>query len=106
MKPHVNTQEILLVMNNSFYRKQFARNDFLHGESPTQNTAEQFEQACWYGFLGSILPDFIDLESKLFLWEIINHRSFLRLNLAVRPPVIDPAFSLNPEVFLNERQAN
>ncbi|HKH59654.1 MAG TPA: hypothetical protein VKA49_02425 [Flavitalea sp.] len=106
MKPDDNTQEILLVMNNSFSRKQFAENDVLDGESSIQNTSEQLEQACWNGLLGSILPELIDLESKFFLWEIINHRSFLRLNFAVQPAVIDPAFSLNPEFFLNERQSN
>lgn len=106
MKPHANTQEILLVMNNSFSKRQFAGKDFLHGQSPIENTPEQLEQACWNGLLGSILPELIDLERKFFLWEIINHRSFLLLNLAVQPPVIDPIFSLNPEFFLNERQAN
>ena len=106
MKSHETNQEILLVMNNSFSKRQFAKNDFLRGESPIQNTPEQLEQACWNGLLGSILPELIDLESKIFLWEIINHRSFLRLNLAVQPPIIDPAFSLNPEFFLNERQSN
>ena len=106
MKSHDNTQEILLVMNNSFSKRQFAKNDFLRGESPIQNTPEQLEQACWNGLLSSILPELIDLESKIFLWEIINHPSFLLLNLAVQPPVIDPVFSLNPEFFLNEGRAN
>jgi hypothetical protein len=106
MKPLDNTQEILLFTNNSFSKRQFVQNKMQPGESPSRKTPDQLEQACWNGMLSNILPDIVKLDNQLFLWEIINHRSFLRLTLGVRPPVLDPRFSLNPEFFLNEKHMN
>jgi hypothetical protein len=106
MKSLDNTQEILLLTNNTFSKRQFADNNFQPGESSARKTPDQLAQACWNGLLSSILPDIVNWESKLFLWEVINHRAFLRLSLGVRPPVIDPVFSLNPEFFLENKPMN
>ena len=106
MKPQNINQEILLLTTNRFSKKQFCEKNSQPGELPAGNISEQLEKACWNGMLRQILPDIIKHESKLLLWEIENHESFLRISLGLQPPVIDDFFSLNPDFFLPQKDMN
>ena len=106
MKPETTYQEILLLTTSRFSKKQFCENDIQPGELSPGNAPEQLEKACWNGLLGDMLPDVIKRNSKLYLWQIENHKTFLWISLGLQFPVIENFYALDPGFFLCCRQMN
>jgi hypothetical protein len=107
METNSTQQEILLLTNTSFSRRQWSEKDASDNNSSTDK--EQLENACWNGMLKEILPEvFIQAAEgeELFLWQVIEASSFLELELGEHPEVIDKEYSINPYAFLAGKSCN
>ena len=95
-------QEIILLTNSSLVRRQLFENDASEKNQNLTDT-EQLAAACWNGWLDEMLPEIIDTAEtgkSLYLWEIMQGRSFINLELCEFPQLIDTQFSINPHSFL------
>ncbi len=95
-------QEILLFTNTSFTQRELNGNDNPETKK-SLSPHEQLEAACWNGWLDEMMPDIIDSATdgnQLFLWEILQARAFLNIELCESPKVIDLQYSINPYAHL------
>jgi hypothetical protein len=95
-------QEIILLTNSSLVRRQLFENDASERKQNLPDT-EQLAVACWNGWLDEMLPEIIDRTDTgkgLYLWEIMQGKSFINLELCEFPQVIDVQFSINPYAVL------
>ena len=99
MKP-IN-QEILLMTDTTFAKKEWCEKD---GQSnKVASTNERLEEACWNGLLNEMLPDILEKSStgkNLSLWQIIQCRSFLEIDLYESYVSEDQIHSINPYLVL------
>ena len=109
MKPDSNSREILLLTTTSFSKRQLCERDSKENNS-LPNPAEQLEAACWNGLLDEILTGINEpsakVGEKLFLWNVENESSYLRLSMGDCPPSFEKEFSLNAHEFLSEQEWN
>ena len=103
---HTSTQqEILLLTGTSFSSRQWCQKD----ESADKNRLtekERLEEACWYGLVKEMLPElFRDSNNykKVFLWKILEGKSFLELDMGETPLNKDNFYSIDPYSFLGEK---
>ncbi len=95
-------QEILLIANSSFSKRGLVDKDAT-GNNKNASQAEQLIAACWNGWLSETLPEMMDTTtdgSNLYMWDIMQARFFIDIELCERPQTIDTYFSVNPYVFL------
>jgi len=103
------SQEVLLLINSSFTRKELWENDLPENNKMTASRQDKLEEACRNGLLQDWLPGTIKSEKKgekLFLWKIYPAKAFLCVELSQMPPSLSPAYSLNPYLFLALRNYN
>ena len=102
METNAVQQEILVLKNTSFAQRELFEKDALqNGQNLTH--AEQLEAACWNGWLNQMLPEIVDTSATgkdLYLWEIMQARSFLNMVLCEYPQTVDVQFSINPYAVL------
>jgi hypothetical protein len=102
METNYTQQEVLLMTGTTFtsshwYERDEARKDADPSES------ERLEDACWNGFLQTMLPEICMSASdgkSLYLWQIRKGQSFLQLDLSEAPGTIESRFSIDPYLFL------
>jgi hypothetical protein len=98
MKTNSVQQEILLIKNTSFSRRQLYERDTMeNGRSLPQ--AEWLESACWSGWLDAMLPEMVDISTSgksLYLWQIMQAKSSLCIELGESPKASDVQYSINP----------
>ena len=76
----------------SFTSRQWSIKD----ESPDKNNKsekERLEEACWFGVVKEILPELFHQsanEEKVFLWQIMEGKSFLELDMGEALEPIEP----------------
>src|SRR3954454_14686044 len=103
MKTNATQQEILLVKNSSFsHRELISKNPLENGQNLPFD--EQLEAACWNGWLNAMLPEIVDTSStgeELYLWQIMQAKSLLNIELCEYPRIIDVQYSINPYAFLS-----
>lgn len=95
-------QEILLVTNSSFSKREWVDKDAVENNR-NASQIEQLIAACWNGWLTETLPDVIDTAtdgSHLYMWDITQARSFIDIELCEHPQTVDTHFSINPYIFL------
>lgn len=102
MKTNAVQQEILILKNTSF-----AQRELLEEETPEPGRNltddEQLEAACWNGWLKASLPEMLNTSTtgeQLYLWEIVQSKSFLNIALCEYPQTLDPQYSINPYVVI------
>jgi hypothetical protein len=101
---HTSTQqEILLLTGTSFSSRQWCQKD----ESTDKNLTEKerLEEACWFGLVKEMLPELFNQstpENKVFLWKILEGKSFLELDMGETPFNKDRLHSIDPYSFLSE----
>src|SRR3954449_5965306 len=91
-------QEILLIKNTSFSQRQLFEHDRLENRQNLSH-AEWLEAACWSGWLDAMLPEIVDTSvtgKSLYLWQIMQAKSFLSIELCESPHTIDVQYSINP----------
>lgn len=102
MKTNAIQQEILLIKNTSFCRRQLFEREVLEIERNLTHD-EQLEAACWNGWLDMMLPEIIDTSGtgkNLYVWEIMQAKCFLNIELCESPQIIDVQCSINPYAVL------
>jgi hypothetical protein len=101
---HTSTQqEILLLTGTSFSSRQWCGKDEL--EKSRLSEKERLEEACWYGLVKEMLPELFRQstpENKVFLWKILEGKSFLELDMGETPFNKDRFYSIDPYSFLSE----
>ncbi len=103
MKTNTIQQEILLIKNTSFSHRQLLEKD---APEKRQNISfdEQLEAACWNGWLDAVMPEIVDRSGagkSLYLWEIMQAKSLLDIELCDSPQTIDVQYSINPYAVLS-----
>jgi hypothetical protein len=103
MKTNAIQQEILLIKNSSFSQRQLAEKNVSEN---AQNLPpdEQLEAACWNGFLNAMMPDIVNTSAtgeQLYLWQIMQAKSLLNIELCEYPRMIDVQYSINPYAVLS-----
>jgi hypothetical protein len=101
MKPDRLQQEVLLLTTTQFSQKDWWQPDPLKERGET-SSRDALEKACWNGLLNKILPELLPLVSKtrLFLWQVHPGAFFLCLEYCEFPLAIEPAFSIDPCMFI------
>lgn len=95
-------QEILLIKKTSFSQRQLFDQDILKNKQHLTH-AEWLEAACWSGWLDAMLPEIVDTSAtgkSLYLWQIVQAKSFLSIELCEYPQALDEQYSINPYVAL------
>ncbi len=99
MKPDLTQQEILLVANTTFFKRQLCETGTT---TDSQLGLDAFEEACWNGMLDELAPEIIHKPApghKLFLWETRKGQAFLQIVLSEIPLPMEKEFSIDPNVF-------
>jgi len=109
MKPISVNREILLVTTSSFAQRPFCETESPEGTNGLA-PAEQLEAACWNGLMSELLPEILSssstLEEKIFLWQVETRTSYLKLNLGASNPEFERQFTIDPGVFVCEKNMN
>ena len=108
MKPHSFSREILLVTTNSFSKREFSEKD-PQDKGRHLCPSEQLEAACWNGMLDELLPEIkhdSPCEEKIYLWQVETRSSYLRLSLGASNPDFEMRFTIDPNVFIYEKEMN
>lgn len=110
MRQQEAKQEILLVTESSFAKRDLSLNDhFENNHQYRLNPVERLEEACWNGLLNEFLttaPSNRKNGDKLFLWKIHVAETFLCVELYQSPSVIDETTSVDPYIFLPVKNYN
>lgn len=107
MEKDFKQQEILLMTNTSFSRRQLSEKESYSNRENTQT--EQLEAACWNGLLDEMLPGIIQKSGdgkQLFLWQIKHNKTSLEMELGDYPAAIDHYFSIDPYYMLMKKSYN
>jgi hypothetical protein len=102
MKTNAAQQEILLIKYSSFSQRQLLAKNTSE-DSQKLDPDEQLEAACWNGWLNAMLPEIVDTSAtgeKLYLWQIMQAKSLLNIELCESPQMQDIQYSINPYVIL------
>ena len=102
METNSKQQEILLVKNTSFSRRQLKECN-PENEHKNVTPTDILISACWNGMISDSLPGLIDTSEEgqpLFMWDILQARSFLDIELCEQPQTIETEYSINPYAFL------
>jgi len=108
MKTDPVQQEILLITNTTFSKRQLSGRDTF-GRGGHLSPTEQLEDACWNGLLNELLPEVIEKQSpdkEIYLWQILHGRSFLEIIFSEFPASIENEFSLYPHFFMHTTNCN
>jgi hypothetical protein len=105
MKATILSQEIILVTTTSFSHKQFSEKN-PQADGPLYSASEMLEKACWDGLLNEMLPGIVDPSDNLFIWQVRNGSSFLKIDMGVCMPAIKNRFTLDPHYFLCDKEMN
>ena len=107
MKTKTFNQEILLLTNTTFARREWCVKN--ENKSGAASAIDQLEEACLSGMLEDLLPGIMERTAsgrRLFLWHVIPYNSFLEIELCESPFHGDIELSINPYLFLNEMTSN
>ena len=103
MKTNTLQKEILLIKKSSFCRRQLLENNAFENQRQLSYD-EQLEAACWNGWLNAMLPEMVNASvtgEQLYLWQIMQAKSLLNIELCEYPRMIDIQYSINPYAFLS-----
>ena len=73
-------------------------------QSKEPSAAGQLEEACWNGLLNELLPGLIERSASgknLLLWQVIQCRAFLEIELCESVVHADNIHSISPYLFLS-----
>lgn len=99
---NTNTQhEILLFTSTSLASRQLSESREINGRKGS--AIEELEKACWNGILHEIFPEILGgtyPKCKSFLWQVMNGKNFLYINIGPQPVTTDYASSIDPYFFM------
>lgn len=101
MKNTYTNQEILLLSNSSFFKRDWVE---LNGNKTDKQLSlkEQLILLCWNGMLKEMIPEIMETtpdKKPLTLWEINQSGNMLDLRYGNIDQLINDEWSINPYVF-------
>lgn len=108
MKEHTVQQEILLVTNTTFSKRQLCEMKPDNDKRHLSNT-EQLEKACWDGLLDELLPEIMERSTSgksLFMFHIRNAKACLQIAMSESAVAPETQFSNDPSLFLLSLSVN
>ena len=101
MKNKSTNQEILLMSNSSFFKRDWVE---LNGNKTDKQLSlkEQLMLLCWNGMLNEMIPEIMETtpdKKNLTLWEINQSGNMLDLRYGDIDQLITDEWSINPYVF-------
>jgi hypothetical protein len=101
MKNTSTNQEILLLSNSSFFKRDWVElTDNKNDKQLSQK--ELLIQLCWNGMLKEMIPEILQTEpgkKPLTLWEINESGNMLDLRYGDFNQFVDDEWSINPYIF-------
>ena len=108
MKNTSTNQEILLLSNSSYFKRDWV--ELRDNENDKQlSQKEQLIQLCWNGMLKEMIPEILQTEpgkKPLTLWEINESGNMLDLRYGDIDEEMNDEWSINPYVYLTFAIAN
>ena len=107
MNTLTHQKEILLVVNAGFFSRNWVkRNAAATDKNFTQK--EKLIDACWNGLVPEILPECFDVntDSALTLCDVTDTSAFIDLEFWNFEQEKEGEFSLNPFIFMEEKEYN
>ena len=108
MKNITTNQEILLLSNSNFFKRDWvALKDNKNDKQLSQK--EQLILLCWNGMLREMIPEIVQTETgkkPLTLWEINESGNMLDLRYGDMDDEMNDEWSINPYVYLTFACAN
>jgi hypothetical protein len=107
MKKNSTNQEILLLSNSSYFKR-----DWVELENKNDKQLSQKEiliRLCWNGMLKEMIPEILQTEpgkKPLTLWEINQSGNMLDLRFGDIDEEMNDEWSINPYVYLTFAIAN
>lgn len=107
MKTTAVQQEVLLLTNTRFSKRQLYRKNVKKSDSSLSHIG-QLEDACWNGLLNELLPEIMLKPSgkRLYLWHMHRGQFSLQMEMSEFPTKTDAYLSLNPHTFFSEIYLN
>lgn len=106
MKSTSTNQEILLLSNSKFFKRNWVE---LTGNKNEKQLSqkEQLILLCWNGMLKEMIPEILQSYTKpLTLWEINESGNMLDLRYGDMDEEMNDEWSINPYVYLTFATAN
>ena len=97
-------QEIFLFTGTRFSSRQCWQK--LNENDRICSEADQLQDACWNGLLQNMLPEIVEGNKDLYLWQIRENRSGIEIELGELPAEIDPYYSIDPYLFAEDSFMN
>lgn len=100
-------QEVLFCTGTSFTQKELIA--FGSFGNMAASVTDKLENAFWNGMLFEMLPE---LKSKnaetdqMYLWQVYNYGSLMRITLCNIPEPLQSRYSLDPYLFLETYSVN
>ncbi|MBS1600030.1 MAG: hypothetical protein JST75_17520 [Bacteroidetes bacterium] len=107
MKTISTQQEVLVITGTSFSLRQWTEKN--NTGSLPESAREELEKACWNGLIKELLPEIFEKTEdgeELFLWQICEANAFIELDFSEYPGVTEKLFSINPYLFMQEKNYN
>lgn len=108
MKNNATNQEILLLSNSSFFKRDWCELN-INKNDKTLSQKEQLILLCWNGMLKEIIPEIMETtlaKKPLTLWEINESDNMLDLRFGDIDKEMNDEWSINPYVFLTFANSN
>ena len=101
MKSQTIIQEILLFTDTSFAKRELCEWDDT-GRHTLDNSADQFEKACWSGLLFDMFPDIFanNARKDMCIWKVNPAEQFVHVELGTVPVSPEHKTSVDPYFFL------
>lgn len=109
MKRNNNQQEILLLATSGFSTRELCDKANYESSSRGLSSIDQLAEACWSGLLHEMIPEIItssESGNNLYIWQIHQSATSLQIQLSDVPMVVEPAFSIDPQIFLSGISSN
>ena len=108
MKKTFTNQEILLVPQSRFFKKDLCERDAKPNQKKLSDK-EKLINLCWNGMLPELLPEISETtsaEKPLTIWEINETGQLLDLRLGEYDESMNDEWSINPYVHLTLMEYN
>lgn len=105
MKQEIINHEVLLLTGTHFSKRQFCEKS---RDRADDSYSSCLQDACWNGLVFEILPGFKSPFEKNsgYTWEVVPAESFIEVKIGATPYDIERSISLNPHLFLSEKNIN
>ncbi|OQP60609.1 hypothetical protein A3860_32870 [Niastella vici] len=98
MKPQHVQQEVLIFANTTLSQEALCRKN----SSNKNNSAnEELEEAFWDGLLNELVPEIMPStrNTMMVIWGVYVGEFYFLIDLANSPGIVEPIYSINPDLL-------